>query len=291
VGKHPRPMIGPGDRLTAVRLRIDLAYDGSGFHGWARQPGLRTVQGEVEQALDLVLRATGTSLTVAGRTDTGVHARAQVVHVDVDPEALGSAGGRSAETPHETLARRLNGVLDPDVRIHRVSEAPAGFDARFSALWRRYAYRVADRPEAVDPLARGHVLARQRALDEEAMNQAAATMIGEHDFAAFCRRRPGASTIRTLLEFEWNRDGGLLVATVRADAFCHNMVRALVGCMLVVGEGRKEPTWARSVLDAGARDPAVTVARARGLTLEEVRYPPDDELAARAQASRVMRGR
>jgi tRNA pseudouridine38-40 synthase len=284
-------MLRPGDRLTAVRLRIDLAYDGSGFHGWARQPGLRTVQGEVEQALDLVLRATGTSLTVAGRTDTGVHARAQVVHVDVDPEALGSAGGRSAETPHETLARRLNGVLDPDVRIHRVSEAPAGFDARFSALWRRYAYRVADRSEAVDPLARGHVLARQRALDEEAMNQAAATMIGEHDFAAFCRRRPGASTIRTLLEFEWNRDGGLLVATVRADAFCHNMVRALVGCMLVVGEGRKEPTWARAVLDAGVRDPAVTVARARGLTLEEVRYPPDDELAARAQASRVLRGR
>ena len=274
-----------------MRLRIDLGYDGSGFHGWARQPGLRTVQGEVEHALDLVLRTTGTSLTVAGRTDTGVHARGQVVHLDVAPDALASAGGRSAQPPPETLVRRLNGVLDPDVRIHRVSEAPAGFDARFSAVWRRYAYRVADRPSAVDPLARGHVLARQRALDEEAMNKAAAMMLGEHDFSAFCRRRPGATTIRTLLEFEWNRDGGLLVATVRADAFCHNMVRALVGCLLVVGEGRKEPMWARSVLDARVRNQAVTVARPHGLTLEEVRYPPDDELAARAQASRVMRGR
>jgi len=274
-----------------VRLRIDLSYDGSGFHGWARQDGLRTVQGDVEQALDTVLRTSGTTLTVAGRTDTGVHARGQVAHVDIEPEALAAAAGRSQDPPADALVRRLNGVLEPDVRIRRVSEAPDGFDARFSAVWRRYAYRVADRPEAVDPLARGHVLVRQRALDEDAMNQAAAMMIGEHDFAAFCRRRAGASTIRTLLEFEWNRDGGLLVATVRADAFCHNMVRALVGCMLVVGEGRKEPAWANSVLAAGARDPAVTVARAHGLTLEEVRYPPDDELAARAQASRVVRGR
>ena len=275
--------------MTAVRLRIDLAYDGSGFHGWARQHGLRTVQGELERALDTVLRSAGTSVTVAGRTDTGVHARGQVAHVDLEPEVLTASAVRSPEPPTFALARRLNGVLDPDVRIHRVAEAADGFDARFSALWRRYAYRVADRQEAVDPLTRGHVLAWPRPLDEDAMNAAASMLIGEHDFGAFCRRREGATTIRTLLELGWVRAGGLLVATVRADAFCHHMVRALVGCLLAVGEGRRDPEWARAVLVAGVRDPSVTVVHAHGLTLEEVRYPPDEELAERAQASRVLR--
>jgi tRNA pseudouridine38-40 synthase len=278
------------DRLTAVRLRIDLAYDGSGFHGWARQDDLRTVQGDLEQALDTVLRTTGTSLTVAGRTDAGVHARAQVAHVDLDPDALVVAAGRSPEAPEDALVRRLNGVLDNDVRIHRVAEAAEGFDARFSALWRRYAYRVADRPEAVDPLTRGQVLAWPRPLDEAAMNAAAAMLVGEQDFAAFCRKREGASTTRTLLDLGWTREGGLLVADVRADAFCHNMVRALVGCLLAVGEGRQQPEWAHAVLRARVRDSAVKVVHAHGLTLEEVRYPPDDELASQARASRVLRG-
>jgi tRNA pseudouridine38-40 synthase len=277
--------------LTAVRLRIDLAYDGSRFHGWARQDGLRTVQGDLERALDTVLRSTGTSVTVAGRTDAGVHARAQVAHVDVDPDALVVAAGRRPEAPEDALVRRLNGVLDADVRIHRIAEAAEGFDARFSALWRRYAYRVADRAEAVDPLTRGQVLAWPRPLDEDAMNAAAALLLGEHDFASFCRKRDGATTIRTLLDLAWTRDGGLLVADVRADAFCHNMVRALVGCLLAVGEGRQQPQWARAILTARVRDSAVKVAHAHGLTLEEVRYPPDEELAAQAQASRVVRGR
>jgi tRNA pseudouridine38-40 synthase len=171
-----------------------------------------------------------------------------------------------------------------------VGRVPEVFDARFSALWRRYAYRVADRLETVDPLTRGHVLAWPRALDEDAMNAAAALLVGEHDFAAFCRRREGATTVRALLELGWRREGGLLVATVRADAFCHNMVRALVGCLLPVGEGRREPEWAHAVLTAGVRDPAVTVVQPHGLTLEEVRYPADDELAARAHASRRVRG-
>ena len=274
-----------------MRLRIDLGYDGSGFHGWARQRDLRTVQGELEQALDTVLRTTGSSLTVAGRTDTGVHARGQVAHVDVEPEAVVAAAGRSPESPEDTLARRLNGVLGRDVRIRRISEAPDGFDARFSAVWRRYAYRVVDRPEAVDPLTSGHVLSWPRALDEAAMNETAALFLGEHDFAAFCRRRVGATTIRTLLELDWVREGGRLVATVRADAFCHNMVRSLVGCMLAVGDGRRDLGWARDVFAAGVRDPSVTVAHAHGLTLEEVRYPPDDQLARRAETSRVVRRR
>jgi tRNA pseudouridine38-40 synthase len=271
-----------------VRLRLDLAYDGTGFHGWARQPALRTVQGELETALATILRLESVAVTCAGRTDTGVHARGQVVHLDLAEEVLAACGGRS--TPTESLLRRLNGLLCDDVRILRVTRAPEGFDARFSALWRRYAYRVADGPELVDPLARRSVLVRQRRLDLVAMNQAASMLLGEHDFAAFCRKREGATTIRTLLELFWSRsDTGLAVATVRADAFCHNMVRALVGCLLVVGEGRQPPAWAADVLRRGVRDAAVTVVHAHGLTLEEVAYPPDEELAMRAAAARSRR--
>lgn len=280
-----------------VRLRIDLAYDGAGFHGWARQTGgqhdLRTVQGELEAALDTVLRTEGSRLTVAGRTDAGVHARGQVAHVDVPevPDEPDTTPGSTGHDPRlDRLARRLNGVLSPDVRVHRVSEAAEGFDARFSAVWRRYAYRVADRPALVDPLRRGFVLAWPRTLDEEAMGRAARGLLGEHDFASFCKKREGATTIRTLLGLGWARDpDGLLVATVRADAFCHNMVRALVGCMLAVGEGRRPAEWAADVLTAQRRDPSVTVVPAHGLTLEEVGYPPDDELADRARASRRVR--
>lgn len=273
-----------------VRLRLDLAYDGAGFHGWARQPQLRTVQGDVERALALVLRADGHELTVAGRTDTGVHARGQVAHVDVDEGLLERARGRSPAPAPEALLRRLNGVLEPDVRIRGVAPAPPGFDARFSAEWRRYAYRVADTPVAVDPLTRGHVLAWPRPLDLDRMNSAAEVLLGEHDFAAFCKKREGATTIRTLLDLRWDRTpAGVLEATVRADAFCHNMVRSLVGCLLAVGEGRRDPAWAREVLAAGVRDSGVTVVHAHGLTLEEVGYPADEELAAQAERSRVVR--
>jgi tRNA pseudouridine38-40 synthase len=273
-----------------VRLRIDLSYDGSGFHGWARQHELRTVQEEVEQALDTLLRTAGSSLTVAGRTDTGVHARGQVAHVDVVAEAVLAAAGRSHEPTLDALRRRLNGLLDADVRILAVAEAPDGFDARFSAVWRRYAYRIADHPQLVDPLTRGHVLTRQHPLDLDAMNAAALALLGEHEFAAFCRKRAGATTIRSLLELHWDRDAtGLAVATVRADAFCHTMVRSLVGCLVVVGEHRREPGWAAEVLNGRRRDPSVTVARAHGLTLEEVGYPAAAELAARARESRAVR--
>jgi tRNA pseudouridine38-40 synthase len=273
-----------------VRLRLDLSYDGTAFHGWARQPGLRTVQQEVESALDTVLRRQGCTLTVAGRTDTGVHARGQVAHVDLEPDALAGAAGRGGEDAMKALTRRLNGVLDLDVRIREAGEAPVGFDARFSALWRRYAYRIADSFTALDPLARAHVLVWPRALDLPAMNAAAETLLGEQDFATFCRKREGATTIRTLLDLHWERDAsGTAVATVRADAFCHNMVRALVGCLVAVGEGRREPGWATEVLVARQRDPAVRVMQARGLTLEEVRYPADAELGERARTSRALR--
>ena len=163
--------------------------------------------------------------------------------------------------------------------MQRAVEAPDGFDARFSAIWRRYAYRVADRPEVVDPLRRGQVLARSRPVDEALMNAAALALLGEHDFAAFCKQREGATTIRNLIDLRWEREpDGLLVAHVRADAFCHSMVRSLVGCLLAVGEGRRSVDWAAEVLAAERRDSAVAVAPAHGLTLEEVGYPPDAEL-------------
>jgi tRNA pseudouridine38-40 synthase len=273
-----------------VRLRLDLAYDGTDFHGWAGQPGLRTVQGTLESALIQVLRVEAAPVTCAGRTDTGVHARGQVAHLDVDEEVLVRSAGRSTRPPAEALLRRLNGVLPHDVRLHRVSVAPEGFDARFSAVWRRYAYRIADVPRLVDPLTRAWVLAWPRALDVDAMNAAAARLRGEHDFAAFCKRREGATTIRRLLDLSWVRDEhGLAVATVRADAFCHHMVRALVGAMITVGEGRREPDWAGEVLARGQRDPRVTVVHPHGLTLEEVGYPSDDELAVQAETARRVR--
>jgi tRNA pseudouridine38-40 synthase len=263
--------------MATVRLRIDLAYDGTEFHGWATQPGLRTVQGELTTALATVLRVASVEVVCAGRTDAGVHARGQVAHCDV-------------EAPPDTLLRRLNGVLPPDIRVRRVADAPDGFDARFSALWRRYAYRVADTAAAVDPLARAHVLTWPRPLDLDAMNQACEELLGLHDFAAFCKQREGATTIRTLQELGWSRDGsGVAVASVRADAFCHSMVRSLVGCLLAIGEGRRSPDWAAEVLQGQRRDPSAPVVDARGLTLEEVAYPSDDELAARAQQTMARR--
>ncbi|MDT9594431.1 tRNA pseudouridine(38-40) synthase TruA [Nocardioides zeae] len=276
-----------------MRLRIDLAYDGTDFHGWARQPALRTVQQELEAALARLLRVTEPpTVVVAGRTDAGVHARGQVVHVDLDDATVLASAGRGDADPVTALTRKLNGVLPPDVRVHSTRTAPEGFDARFSAVWRRYAYRIADRVDLVDPLTRRHVLAWGQPVDEDRMNAASAQLVGEQDFAAFCKKRPGATTIRTLLDLDWARHpDGILVGTIRADAFCHNMVRALVGCLLAVGEGRREPGWAHAVLTAGVRDPSVQVVHAHGLVLEEVGYPDDAELALRAEQTRKVRTR
>jgi tRNA pseudouridine38-40 synthase len=219
---------------------------------------------------------------VAGRTDAGVHARGQVVHVDVPATAWSDAV--------DLAASKLAGVLPADVRVRAIGVAPAGFDARFSALWRRYAYRVCDDETAADPLRRHETLWSFRRLDLAAMNHAAACCLGEHDFAAFCRRREGATTVRMLRTLAWHRDErGTAIATVVADAFCHNMVRALVGALLAVGEGRRAPGWPAAVLAAAVRDPAVRVVPPHGLCLEEVGYPPAEELAARAAATRRVR--
>ena len=277
-----------------MRIRIDLAYDGTDFHGWAAQPALRTVQGELEAAIATVLRVPDVHVVCAGRTDTGVHARGQVAHLDVEPDVLVAAAGRSPHPPIDTVLRKLNGVLPPDIRLHRMAEAPDGFDARFSALWRRYAYRIADTPEVADPLTRRHVLLWPRPLDLGAMNVAAAELLGLHDFASFCKAREGATTIRTIQRFTWERDAsGVAIGTVGADAFCHSMVRSLVGCLIAIGEGREDVAWARQVLDRVDRGATggrvVAVAQPHGLTLEEVGYPPDHELAERLLVTKAKR--
>jgi len=273
-----------------VRIRLDLSYDGTDFTGWAIQPAFRTVQGTLEDALATTLRLPLVRVVCAGRTDAGVHARGQVVHLDVQPEVLLGVAGRSKESPLESLVRRLNGLLPPDVRVRSAVEAEPGFHARFSATWRRYTYRIADRSEQVDPLLRRHVLALSRPLDVEAMNLASKPLLGLQDFAAFCRRREGATTVRTLLELTWTRSpAGLVEARVVADAFCHTMVRSLVGCLLEVGEGRQPPEWALALLTARTRDPAMRVVRPHGLTLEEVRYPEGVELVEQAERARAMR--
>ncbi len=269
---------------ATTRLRMDLAYDGTDFLGWAVQPGARTVQGEVEHWTTTVLRSPQpVGLLCAGRTDAGVHARAQVAHLDVP-----------VGTEPAVLLRRLRRVLPSDIAVVEVSEAPAGFHARFSARWRRYVYRLAD-GGVLDPLQRRYVATVRRRVDVDAFNQAGATLLGLHDFAPFCRAKPNATTIRALQDVEARRVpagplGDRVEVTVRADAFCHSMVRSLVGALTTVATGQRDLDWLRAVAAHPRRHTQVQVMPARGLTLEEVRYPPEEELAARAVESRTMRG-
>lgn len=261
-----------------MRLRLDLSYDGANFKGWGVQPGLRTVQGTIETAIATILRMPeNPSLTCAGRTDAGVHARGQVAHVDLD------------KVDPVALERRLRRLLPDDVILRELSVAVDGFDARFAALERRYIYRITDSPTGPDPLERGSVVRWQRHLDVDAMNSAATHLLGHHDFAAFCKKRKGATTIRTLLDLHTVRSDSMLETTVRADAFCHSMVRSLMGVLVAVGEGRFEPTWAGEVLAHAERNARVTVLPPHGLVLEEVIYPDAAGLALRAEESRRRR--
>ncbi|MFC4242392.1 tRNA pseudouridine(38-40) synthase TruA [Gryllotalpicola reticulitermitis] len=288
-----------GSSDPGTRVRLDLAYDGTAFNGWARQPGLRTVQGVVEDALATLFTRTPPSptLVVAGRTDAGVHAADQVVHLDLTADQLDAlrrvrVGAEPAPEAGAALAHRLNGVLgqSSDVVIKRGAIAPAGFDARFSAVWRRYEYRVSDRVETRDPAQRHRTVWWPDALDLPAMQAGAEQLLGLHDFAAYCKPRAGATTIRTLQGYRWRRDdAGVLIAELQADAFCHSMVRALVGAAVAVGEGRLEASDLGLILDVGERTSAFKVMAAKGLTLTEVGYPAAGELAARAAATRARR--
>ena len=248
-------------------------------------------------------------LRAAGRTDTGVHATGQVAHVDVPVDALPNAYPRArprkrvgvppsggvppcaGEDEFLPLLRRLSRLLPADVRVLGIARAPAGFDARFSALRRHYQYRLSMAPYGVRPQQARYVTAWPRTLDVDAMTAASRELVGLHDFAAFCRRRDGATTIRDLQRLDWSRDGDLITAHVTADAFCWSMVRSLVGALLAVGEHRRTPAWCRELLTATDRSSDFAAAPPHGLTLIGVDYPPDDELASRILITRDLRSR
>jgi len=283
------------DSSDAMRVRLDFSYDGGDFQGWARQPDLRTVQGVMEDGLTQVIRRIGrVGLTVAGRTDAGVHARNQVAHIDLPRVAWERCASRNVRDPAQALIYKLWSVLPRDIVVNRVTIAQPGFDARFSAIARRYSYRISDRPETRDPLRRGYVLWNRRTLDIEALNAGALLVTGLRDFAPYCRPRDYATTIRELHRFTWERpnsgpDAGLVVATLEADAFCHSMVRSLVGAVKEVGSRRRDLAWLASHDGYEGRSPAVSVVPPHGLVLESVQYPDDAEMAVRAEATRRRR--
>jgi tRNA pseudouridine38-40 synthase len=268
-----------------MRVRLDIAYDGTDFAGWATQPNLRTVQQTVEDALSTILRLTRpVRLVVAGRTDAGVHATGQVAHADLDEI--------DEKTDLVRLTRKLTSLLNqsPDVVIRSITRAPEGFDARFSPLARRYEYRIVDNDVDRDPLKRHQSAWINRPLDVQLMNDTASSLVGLRDFGAFCKPREGATTIRELQVFDWNRDdSGALVGRLQADAFCHSMVRALVGACVEVGSGKLALKDMGKVRDAAVRTSAFKIMPAHGLTLTEVIYPPDDQMGARAQLTRAKR--
>ena len=271
---------------SKVRWRLDIAYDGTNFSGWAAQAGQRTVQSELQGWITRILRLDEPAqLVCAGRTDAGVHARGQVAHLDL---------GSTVITDGAALTQRLNKVLGGDCVVRRISSAPPGFDARFAAIWRRYVYRLSDRGVPPDPLYRYQITQVRDQVDLGRLNKEAATLIGLRDFGAFCRRRDGASTIRTLLELAARRvpsgpTAGVIECTVRADAFCHAMVRSLVGALVAVATGQRDHEWLAAITERGVRDSTITVMPATGLTLEEVGYPADHELAARVLEARALR--
>lgn len=269
-----------------MRLRLDIAYDGTNFHGWAAQPGLRTVQGELEAAIAVLQRGTveDARLTVGGRTDAGVHARGQVAHLDVPAEKTGVI-----------TVRRINGVLGRqranDVVVRGIREVPDAFDARFGALSRRYEYRLRGAQSPRDPLTARFTAEIPRTLDLAAMQQASEELLGLQDFTTFCKAREGATAVRELLRFDWREtEDGAFAAAIEADAFCHSMVRALVGSVVAVGSRKISQADLIELRDARERTSRFTVMPACGLSLEEIVYPPDDELAARAELTRARRG-
>ena len=259
------------------RLRLDIAYDGTHFFGWATQPGHRTLQELIEEAISRISQTDVASI-VAGRTDAGVHATGQVIHVDA-PDAM-----FERELTYLDLRYKLNRILDDDVRIMKITDAPEGFHARFSALRRHYTYKILDNNEVIAPLSRHDVASWYRPLEADRMNEASRLLLGHHDFAAFCKFKVGGTTIRTLEKYEWHRsDEGLLVADVVADAFCYSMVRNLVGAVVCVADGRQDPAWISQLLANKERVSDSLVFPARGLTLYQVDYPSNDQLLERAK--------
>ncbi|MGD9619908.1 MAG: tRNA pseudouridine(38-40) synthase TruA [Mycolicibacterium sp.] len=276
---------------SVVRLRLRVAYDGTEFSGWASQAGQRTVAGLLDDALSTVFQLP-VQVRAAGRTDAGVHASGQVAQVDVPVDALSRAYPRTrrdGDAEFEPLLRRLAKMLTEDVRVLEITRAPLGFDARFSALRRHYVYRLSTAPYGVEPDDARFVTAWPRPLDVDAMAAAGRALVGLHDFAAFCRPREGATTIRQLQRLDCSREGHRITVHVSADAFCWNMVRSLVGALLAVGEHRRDLPWCTALLTATRRSSDFAAAPARGLSLVGVDYPPEGELAARNLITRDLR--
>lgn len=275
---------------TTHRIRIDLAYDGTPYHGWATQPGLPTVQDAVETGLATILQQP-ISVTVAGRTDAGVHAANQVIHCEVDRSRWQKlSGNRPDRSPQEALVSKLNGVLAREsgaIRILAAQIAPHGFDARFSPLSRQYKYRISN--GAPNPLTRHFTYQHRRPLNVEAMAAEIEDVNGLYDFGSFCKPRAGATTVRTLHRFDLDVTDDVIAVWLAADAFCHHMVRALVGALLLVGDGTRGPGWLRNRLAHPVRDSHIMIAPAHGLILDEVVYPGDDEVGGRAQQTRARR--
>jgi len=243
--------------LTTYRL--ELAYDGSQFRGYARQNGQRTIQEELERALRTLL-GNEVNTSVAGRTDAGVHARAQVTSFAHD-----------GDLDLVRLRRGLDGLLGPEIAVRSIEPAPDDFSARFSATWRRYRYLIDMRPSA-DPLTRGFVWHVGRMLDVTAMTSAANAFVGEHDFSSFCRSVEGRSNVRRVMELTLADHDGLVTIWVRANAFCHQMVRSIVGYLYDVGRGFSDGELVEDVIAARDRSRVATVAPPHGLTLWAVGY-------------------
>ena len=282
-------------RLTSTRFRLSFSYDGTDFFGWAKQPGLRTVQGELLAALTVIFGEDESDfgIRVAGRTDAGVHARHQQAHIELTEEQLDRLGRNRGDIDNPRfLADRLNRILTDDLRVHSVAPAPEGFDARFSATFRRYRYRIADGLSGQNPLESRYTLHVFQNLDTLAMQAAALEVLGLHDFASFCRPRPGSTTIRELREVTVSRNaaaGNVIEIELLADAFCHNMVRSIVGALIAVGKGRATSADIRATLERASRTESYRVVAAKGLTLIEIGYPTDDKLAEQAEMAKNLR--
>ena len=248
--------------MTARVVRLTLAYDGTDFRGWARQrdPSIRTIEGVLLAHVERVLREP-VKLSVAGRTDAGVHARGQVTSFPTG----------SAVSP-DRLRGALNRALAPELVVIDARYAPVGFDARFRATAREYVYRIHE-AEVPDPFTARFVWHRRGRLAPAPMREAARILVGEHDFASFCRHPGGdRSTVRDLRRLAVGRRGGLVEIRAVANAFLHQMVRSLVGTLVAVGEGKIDAVAMQGILAAQDRAAAGRLAPARGLSLERVAY-------------------